>query len=125
MRVLNGFFALALLGFAVVQYNDPDAVFWGVVYGVGAAWALAATLVPRALRRRPVALLLSLTIAAALLGVIRFWPDQPNWWRMEVWWEAEGVREGMGLMILAIALIAAGVTAVRAGKSRPAGKLVA
>lgn len=33
MKILKGFFVLMFLGFAVIQYNDPDPLVWFVVYG--------------------------------------------------------------------------------------------
>ena len=41
-RVLNILFALAFFGFAVVNVNDPDPLFWVLAYGsTGLLFALA------------------------------------------------------------------------------------
>jgi hypothetical protein len=32
MKIFNGFFAVAFLGFAALQYNDPDALLWIAIY---------------------------------------------------------------------------------------------
>ena len=39
MRYVNGFFCVLLVLFAIVQYNDPDAILWILIYGVPAVWA--------------------------------------------------------------------------------------
>lgn len=117
MRILNGLLAVVLAGFAAVQANDPDATFWMVAYGVPAAWTLLAAAAPGALATRPAPLLLSLTVAAAAAGVVRFWPEAPGWWRMEVWWQAEAAREGMGMMIVLLSLLAP-VASLLAERSR-------
>lgn len=118
MRILNGALALLLLAFAVVQYNDPDGVLWMAAYGLGVLWTLMAALVPRVLALKPISMMLSFTVAAVLLGVIYFWPDAPGWWRTEVWWETETVREAMGLMVMALALLAPVATSIHVGNAR-------
>lgn len=118
MRILNGALALLLLAFAVVQYNDPDGVLWMAAYGLGVLWTLMAALVPRVLALKPISMMLSFTVAAMLLGVIYFWPDTPGWWRTEVWWETETVREAMGLMVMALALLAPVATSIHVGNAR-------
>lgn len=118
MRIANGVLAVVLLAFAAVQYNDPDAAFWIVVYGIGAVWTLLAALLPRALELKPLSMLLSFTVAIALLGVIYFWPDTPGWWRSDVWWETETAREGMGMMIVALSLLLPVITSIRVGNDR-------
>ena len=42
MRYLNMLLGLAMLGFAAVQYNDPDVWLWVFYYIVPAAWAFLA-----------------------------------------------------------------------------------
>ena len=32
MKIFNGIFAVLFLGFAALQYNDPDALLWIVIY---------------------------------------------------------------------------------------------
>ena len=39
MRYLNGFVCALLALFTIVQYNDPDAILWIVIYGLPAIWA--------------------------------------------------------------------------------------
>lgn len=114
MRIVNGVLGLLLLLFAAVQVNDPDGPFWIAAYGVGALWTLLAALAPAALARLPAILLLAATLVIALAGVARFWPTAPGWWRTEVWWATETAREGMGMMIVAAALLAPLATALAA-----------
>jgi hypothetical protein len=109
MRILNGVVCAILVLFAAVQYNDPDALFWGTAYGVAALWCGLAAARPAMLARAPLNVLVGLSALAALGGMIWFWPDTPNWWRREVWWVTETAREGMGMMIVFAALLLSGV----------------
>lgn len=108
MRILNGLLCIVLVLFAVAQYNDPDAALWGAVYGLAALWSGIAAFRPRLLRRRPLRALWALCAVAGLAGVVWYWPQTPDWWVREVWWESESTREGMGMMIVLVALLLAG-----------------
>lgn len=119
MRIANGVFAVLLLLFAAVQYNDPDGPFWVVVYGIGCIWCVIATFKPTLFQLRAAKLLFSISCAGAVYGLVHFWPKTPNWWRQEVWWETETAREGMGMMVLLIALILAGIIALRISRQSP------
>lgn len=119
MRIINGIFALLLLLFAAVQYNDPDGAFWIVVYGIGALWCGLAALRPAIYRISLPFMLFAATVVVALYGLFHFWPDTPDWWKQDVWWETETAREGMGMMILLVALILAGIVALRNRRSAP------
>ncbi|MEM7267896.1 MAG: transmembrane 220 family protein [Pseudomonadota bacterium] len=114
MRIANGVLAALLLLFAVVQWNDPDGLFWIFVYGIGAIWCGIAALRPALYASPFVFGLYALTCIAALAGLFYFWPTTPEWWMQDVWWETETAREGMGMMILVIALIVAGFIVRRA-----------
>ena len=105
LRGWNGLLALVLALFAIVQYNDPDFLFWFVVYGAGAVWCAAAAARPVWLRRPPVRTLLGASLGAAVFGVVYFWPTDNAFWQKSVWWESEGAREGMGMMVLAVFLM--------------------
>ncbi len=110
MRSLNGFFCVLLSLFAAVQYNDPDFALWILIYAVPAAWAGLAAYRPAALLGRLPAAGLALCLVAAVLGTAYMWPTVRRWWRQEVWWDNELVREGMGLMIVTLALLVVLVT---------------
>lgn len=117
MRILNGVLALILILFAAVQFNDPDGPLWMLIYGFPAFWTALAAIRPTALALKPLSMLLSLTVAVALLGVVYYWPDVPGWWRTDVWWETETAREGMGMMIAAASLFAPITASVRAARA--------
>jgi len=103
MRIIAAVFCVLMVLFAAVQYNDPDALYWGAIYGVAALWCgLAAfrQVQPSGILR----LLLLASLAIAAIGVVWFWPKAPGFWRQEVWWVTETAREGMGMMIVFVAL---------------------
>lgn len=113
MRIANGVLAAILVLFAVAQYNDPDAFLWGAIYGIAGVWCGVAAFRPGLLGRGPVRALWGLCLLAALAGLVFYWPDTPNWWVREVWWENEAAREGMGMMIVVAALLLAGTAMLR------------
>jgi len=117
MRILNGVLLALMILFAAVQYNDPDGPFWAIVYGVGAIWCGLAAFRSGIFASTPPFLLYLASLAAAGFGVVWYWPTTPGWWKQEVWWETETAREGMGMMILVIALLAAGLVAIRARRA--------
>lgn len=106
MRIVAAVFCLLMFLFAAVQYNDPDAVFWGVIYGIAAIWCGLAAARPALLAGVGRTVLLA-CLAGAVCGVVWFWPKTPGFWRQDVWWETETAREGMGMMITLLALVVA------------------
>lgn len=110
MRYVNAVFCVLMLLFAAVQYNDPDAVFWGVVYAVPAFWAGLAAYRPQALRGRGASLGLAASIVLAVIGTVYFWPRDQGWWQQDVWWESEPAREGMGFMLATLTLLVVAFT---------------
>jgi hypothetical protein len=116
MRVLCGVLAALLILFAAVQWNDPDALFWASIYAAGAVWCALAAFRPALLRTAPARGLMAVSAALALWGTVAFWPDAERWWAIDVWWpeqSGEGAREGMGMMILAAAVVAAASVGLR------------
>lgn len=116
MRVLCGVLAALMLLFAAVQYNDPDGLFWAGVYGTGALWCGFAAFSPATLAWTPARVALAATVALGALGVVAFWPDAERWWSIDVWWPevtGETSREGLGMMVLFVALLAAAAVALR------------
>ena len=106
MRYLNGFICALLTLFAMLQYNDPDAFLWIVIYGVPAVWAGLAAWRPGGLAHSPAALCaLGLCLILALAGTIYMWPAD-----FSVWWDVEEVREDVGLMIVTAALLVVALT---------------
>jgi Transmembrane family 220, helix len=106
MRHVNGIFCVVLTLFAILQYNDPDALLWILIYAVPAAWCGAAAFRPNLLRanRQAIAAFL-VCLATAIAGTLYMWPSLPaNWIHIEE------EREGLGVMIATGGLIAAGWT---------------
>lgn len=106
MRWINGFFCVVMALFAVVQYNDPDAVVWFLIYAIPAVWAGIAAFRPGSLAQGSLTLVaFGLCLAAAVVGSIYLWPSQ-----VATWWDNEEVREGLGMMIVTVALLAVGIS---------------
>lgn len=99
MRYLHFLLGLLMAAFAAVQYNDPDALLWIVIYLVPAAWAFVAAFRPARVRSLAGERLLWATIAAGVGATVFYWPTVPNFWVKDVWWVEETAREGMGVMI--------------------------
>lgn len=118
MRIVNGVLAVLLALFAFAQVNDPDGMFWAAVYAVGGLWCGLAAVNPAAGALKPVRSVFGFSLVTAVLGTVWFWPKTPGWWRQDVWWETETAREGMGMMILVICLVLAGLVLWR--QRRPA-----
>lgn len=96
---------MLMLLFIGVQYNDPDGPIWMIIYGVPAVWAGLAFFRQSVFRKSLSKALLLISILLSIAGVIYFWPTTPHWWASEVWYSTETAREGMGMMIVTIALI--------------------
>jgi hypothetical protein len=106
MRYVNGFFCVGLTLFALVQYNDPDAVLWFLIYAIPAAWAGLAAFRPDLLAPRPPTIAVYVVcLAAAILGSLYLWPSLPA-----NWIHVEEEREGLGMIIATVALIVVGWT---------------
>jgi hypothetical protein len=106
MRYVNGFFCVGLTLFALVQYNDPDAVLWFLIYAIPAAWAGLAAFRPDLLTPRPGTIgAYAVCLAAAVAGTLYLFPSLP-----ENWIHVEEEREGIGLIIVTAALIVVGWT---------------
>jgi Transmembrane family 220, helix len=121
MRYLNMLIGLVMLGFAAVQYNDPDVVLWVLYYAVPAVWAFLAAFRLNWVRSAPGMRWLWLSLLVWLGLVIIYWPTMPGFWRREVFMaevEGQGAREGMGLMIAWLSLWVVWLSALR----RPTGR---
>lgn len=99
MRYVHILLGLMMVAFAVVQYNDPDALLWIVLYLVPAAWAFAAAFLPAQVRSVTGERLLWTTVAIGAGTLVLYWPAVPGFWRKDVWWMEETAREGMGVMV--------------------------
>ena len=111
MRIVNGLFCVVLLLFAVVQYNDPDFLFWFLVYAMGSVWCGLAALRPGLMTRHGALRgFFALCLIGAVVGTVYFWPSGTAWWTKEVIWDNELVREGLGMAIVAAGMISVGLT---------------
>ena len=109
MRILSAILGALLVLFAVVQWNDPDGPMWMVIYGIGAIWCAIAAFRPGLFSAGLVSALLALCLLAAIGGMVYFWPQVTDWWDIDVWWPevtGETSREGMGMMVLVLFLLA-------------------
>lgn len=104
MRWLKLLPASLMCLFAAVQYNDPDGLLWFAFYGAAALVAGLAAWRPVLWRRACVRRLHIGSIVAAAVFACWLLPDIDDWWRREIWWEVEAVREAMGAMIVALVL---------------------
>jgi hypothetical protein len=114
MRIVNGVLCLLLILFTAVQYNDPDFLLWGFIYGIGVVFTGLAAFRPGLFTSSRVTAVFALCLVASLGGLLYYWPTIPNWWMQDVWWQTETAREGMGMMILVAAMLFAGLTVWRA-----------
>jgi zinc transporter ZupT len=99
MRYVHILLGLLMAAFAAVQYNDPDALLWIVIYLIPCAWAFAAAFRPARVRSLAGERLLWATLVVAAGAMVFYWPQAPEFWRKDVWWHDEEAREGMGVMI--------------------------
>lgn len=110
MRVVSGLFCLVLILFALVQYNDPDFLYWFVIYGIAAAWCGLAAISPGLMTRHgPLRGLFALCLIGAVAGTVYYWPSGTAWWTKDVIWDDEQVREGLGMVIVTLGMIIAGL----------------
>ena len=117
MRILTGVLAVLMTLFVVVQFNDPDGPLWEAIYGTVALWCAIAAFRPTLFGAMVTRVLFGLSVAAAVFGVVFYWPHTAAWWRVDVWWNTETAREGMGMMIAAGCLIVVAVVARRVGRA--------
>lgn len=112
MRILNGVFMALMILFMVVQFNDPDGLWWAVIYGVGAVWCGIACFAP-SIYAGGAFNLYAVSCIVAVAGSVYYWPKTPNFWMQDVWWETETAREGMGMWFLGLSLAVAAFVAFR------------
>jgi Transmembrane family 220, helix len=115
MRYVNGFFCVLLVLFAIVQYNDPDAILWILIYGITAVWAgLAAFRPVRFAHNQLLLTVFGVSLVAIAGGAIYDWPQS-----IADWWDNEVVREGLGLIIATAALLVVAYTLWRTRRAAP------
>jgi len=104
MRIVSGVFFIAMILFTVVQFNDPDALHWALIYGVAALWCGLAAFRPNLTSGVWPRRLLLVCLALGAIGTVYYYPKTPGFWQTEIWWNTETAREGMGMMIAFAAL---------------------
>ena len=110
MRYVNGLFCAMLALFAIAQYNDPDPLLWFPIYAIPALWSGLIAWRPHLLQtNRPAAVAFLVCLAAAVVGTVHYWPSLPT-----DWIDIEEEREGIGMIIVLVALLVAGWTGWRA-----------
>ena len=87
---------------------------WGAIYGAAAIFTGFAAFRPGSYASPGFRGLYLVALIAAIFGLFYYWPDTPNWWMQDVWWETETAREGMGMMIILVAMLAAGTKVLSA-----------
>lgn len=110
MKYLNLLLSILMFLFVFVQYNDPDFYYWGVIYSIPALSSALIFLNPKIIHKLT-SQLLFITLFIAIIFLTGFyWPNNSFWWEVEVWWNTESVREGMGMMISSIVMIVSALT---------------
>ena len=121
MRYVNIVLGLLMLAFAAVQYNDPDAPLWIVLYMVPCVWAFMAAFRTAKVRAPAGRRWLWASVVAGCAAMIYYWPETPGFWRKDIWWNDEEAREGMGVMIAFGVLLVVLFTALRKPAAAAAG----
>lgn len=99
MTIIYALLMLVMLGFAGLQYNDDDGLYWAIIYLVPAIALAVAAFAPNRFATIVGRILLFLAIVILASGVYVYWPSQANFWNTANWWGAEPVREGLGVAI--------------------------
>ena len=81
MRLINGFFCILFVLFTAVQYNDPDALVWIMIYGIVAVWAgVAAFRLTQFAHSQLLLTVFGLSLVAFVAGTIYEWPPSIADW---------------------------------------------
>lgn len=121
MRYVHGFFCVLFVLFTVVQYNDPDAYLWMVIYGSVAVWAGLATFrLTQFAHNQLLVTTFGIYLLAFLAGTIYEWPPS-----IADWWENELVREGLGMVIATVALLVVAYSLWQRRQEPPASRQAA
>lgn len=119
MRLLNGGLAILLGALAAEQAGNTEAGIFLLLFALGALLAALGALYPKALALGPIAMLLSLTTASAILALLYFLPETGGWWLPQAWLADPEARRTTGLVVLIVGMpvpLATSVSASRAKK---------
>ncbi|MBJ6119101.1 transmembrane 220 family protein [Pontibacter sp. BT310] len=97
-KIIGIILGLVFISFAAMQYNDPDATVWILIYLYAAAITILA-----AFGKVPV-LVLAITTVTCLLGAFYMWPEKYE--GLEVGGgdikNIEEAREALGLLLIGV-----------------------
>ena len=99
MTIIYALLMLVMLAFAGLQYNDDDGLYWAIIYLVPAMALGIAAFSPRWFSTIVGRILLFLAFIIMGSAVYVYWPYQADFWNTPGWWDAEPVREGLGVAI--------------------------
>lgn len=99
MTIIYALLMLVMLAFAGLQYNDQDGIYWAVIYLVPAIALGFAAFAPGRFSTITGRILLALSVVILASGVYVYWPSKADFWNTPAWWDAEPVREGLGVAI--------------------------
>ena len=105
MRSLNVLLCVLLALFTIVQYNDPDAILWVLIYGLPTIWAGFAAYRPSASAQPVAPGRVRAEHPRGRSGRDLMWPSE-----VSTSWDREKVREGLGLIITTVGLILVALT---------------
>ena len=105
MKYLNLLLSILMFLFVFVQYNDPDFYYWGIIYFIPAFSSGLVFLNPKIINKLSSQLLFIILFIGIIFLTGFYWPKDSLWWEVDVWWNTESVREGMGMMISSIVMI--------------------
>jgi hypothetical protein len=96
MRHVHAALGVTLIGFAAVQYNDPDWYYWAPVYLLAVIWSLSAWWSPHVLNQAPARVGGWLSIVLFLAGFASLASTIGR-----NWIHVEEAREAFGYLICA------------------------
>jgi len=99
MTILYTLLMLVLLAFAGLQYNDPDFIFWAIIYLVPAIALGLAAFLPHLFATLLGRILLFLAVVVLAFGVYVYWPTELTAVGASDWWKSEEVKEGFGVAV--------------------------
>ena len=99
-----------MFAFVSLQYNDPDFFYWGSIYLIPAFFSGIIGLYPNIFQRENIKLIFVFFTLLIIFLTGYYWPKDPNWFLVDIWWEKEIIREGMGMMISSFIMIFSALT---------------
>jgi hypothetical protein len=110
MKYLSLLLSILMFLFVFVQFNDPDFYYWASIYSIPALSSLLVFLNPKIIHKLPLQLLFIILFIVIIFLTGFYWPKESLWWEIDIWWNTETAREGMGMMISSLVMIISGLT---------------